>query len=75
MTAAEFANLASLLPGSPGRSREAGRRVLVDGLGVNEAAREVGIKPSAVSRLVTRVRWLHSAGCPTCGRPVSEDCK
>lgn len=72
MTHAEFDALSRLLPGTPGAARDAARRVLVDGLSVAQAAREVGITHAAVSRLVARLRELQQSGCPTCGRPAME---
>lgn len=75
MTAAEFAELTRLLPGSPGAARLAAFLVLVDGSGINEAAKHCGLTAGAVSRLVARLREIHLAGCPTCGRPLSEQSK
>lgn len=70
MTNEEFAALNRLLPGPPGRAREAARRVLVEGAVPNAAATGVGVSLSAVTRLVARLRKLDRYGCPTCGRPA-----
>lgn len=44
------------------------RRVLVDGLSINAAAREAEISPSTVSRMLRKIpRKL----CKCCGQPVT----
>jgi len=47
---------------------EAARLVLVDGRGVREAAREIGVDVSIVSRVVVRLRDLEVCRC--CGQAV-----
>lgn len=51
-----------------GRAVEAARLVLVDGRGVREAAREIGVDVSIVSRVVVRLRDLEVCRC--CGQAV-----
>lgn len=72
MTAAEFAALARIMPGAPGLARAAAYRVLVDGAGILEAARDCGVTPGAVCRAVARLREIQLTGCPTCQRPIPE---
>lgn len=56
MTPAQFDALASLLRLQPGRSREAAKLVLVDGLAPSAAAVAAGVSPQAVSNVVRRCR-------------------
>lgn len=56
MTADQFAALAELLRLRGGPAQESARLVLVDGLTPSEAARRVGLQPSAVSNALTRCR-------------------
>lgn len=49
------------------KSVAACRRVMVDGLGVREAAREAGVAASSVSRML---RKIPSGVCKCCGGPL-----
>lgn len=49
------------------KSVAACRLVLVDGLGVREAAREAGVAASSVSRML---RKIPSGVCKCCGAPL-----
>lgn len=71
MTDDEFNAVARVLPGAGGRAHKAAYRVLVDGLTLGQASREVGVDISAVSRLCKRIRELHADGCPVCGAPLT----
>lgn len=67
MTAEQFTRLASASPLQPGRTLDACRLVLVDGLSPAEAARQAGVEHSAVSRALPKIpRKL----CRACGQPV-----
>lgn len=70
MTDKEFDALSGLLQGPPGAAREGARRVLVEGSGTAQAARELGIHRAGIDRVLARVRKLQKGGCPTCGHPV-----
>jgi predicted DNA-binding protein (UPF0251 family) len=62
MTPAQFDALASLLRLQVGRSREAAKLVLVDGLAPSAAAVAAGVSRQAVSNVVRRCRsGLHLA--------------
>ena len=65
MTPREFDRLATAA-GLHADSVAACRRVLVDGLSINAAAREAGISPSTVSRMV---RKIPRSVCKFCGKP------
>ena len=67
MNAAEFAAICATLPGEGGRTQQAAYRVLVDGLTLGQACREVGVDKGATSKLCARMRTLAAEGCPTCG--------
>lgn len=67
MKLAEFAKFV-LASGLNAGSVDTCRRVLVDGLSINAAAREAGISPSTVSRMV---RKIPRAVCKCCGQPIS----
>lgn len=54
MTSSEFNK--RLVDLASSRSTNAARRVLVDGMSINAAAREAGLDPMAVSRAVKRIR-------------------
>lgn len=56
MTPAQFDALASLLRLQAGRSREAAKLVLVDGLAPGAAAVATGVSAQAVSNVVRRCR-------------------
>lgn len=73
MSPSTFDALSALLPGEPGASRGAARRVLVDGISACAAAREIGVTVGAVGRVVRRMRELEQSGCPTCHRPITPD--
>ena len=66
MTAAEFW---AAQPGS-GMATKAAYLVLVDGLGIREAARQAGVDPGAVSRACKVIRAAVAGNCPECGRPL-----
>lgn len=66
MTRREFDALATAAGLNAG-SVAACKRVLVDGLSINAAAREAGISPSTVSRMV---RKIPRSVCECCGQPV-----
>ncbi len=51
-----------------GRALDAARLVLVDGVGLNEASRQIGVDKSIVSRTVKRINGL--ALCRACGQPL-----
>lgn len=67
MNRREFDSLAKAA-GLHAGSVAACRRVLVDGLSINAAAREAGLCPSTVSRMIHRIpRGL----CRCCGQPLT----
>lgn len=66
MTNQEF-NARAEAAGLHAKSVPACRRVLVDGLSINAAAREAGINPSTVSRMV---RKIPRGVCKCCGQPT-----
>ena len=70
MTPAEFAAVSSALPGEGGRTHSAAYLVLVDGLTLGEASRQVGVDKGGISKLCARMRLLAKQGCPTCGAPL-----
>lgn len=70
MTTAEFAAVSVALQGHGGRTHSAAYLVLVDGLTLGQASRQVDVERSSVSRLVARMRKLAADGCPTCGAPL-----
>lgn len=73
MTPAEFDAVSVALPGEGGRTHRAAYLVLVDGLTLGQATRQVGVDKSAVSKLCTRMRLLAEQGCPTCGAPLTTE--
>lgn len=66
MTAAEFC---AAQPGD-GAAAKAAYLVLVDGLGVREAARQAKVDPGAVSRACKTIRAAVAGKCPECGRKL-----
>lgn len=70
MTDDQFVAASRLLRGTPGRSNKAARMVLVDGLSIMAACREIEVDKAGVSRLCKRIRQLVAGGCPTCGNPI-----
>ena len=67
MTPTEFNHLTQAA-GLDAGSVAACQRVLVDGLSINAAARESGLAPSTVSRML---RKIPRSVCKTCGHPNS----
>ena len=51
-----------------GRALDAARLVLVDGIGLNAAARQIGVDKAAVSRAIKRLNGL--AICRACGQRI-----
>lgn len=75
MTPAEFARALRSTRADPNSASVlAAYKVLVDGLGVRAAAREVGLSPTPVSVACRRIRRVATT-CPTCGRDYQEDDK
>ena len=70
MNAAEFKRRIAAA-GIEGRAVEAARLVLVDGVGVREAARRAGLSgPAAVTRTVARIESIRL--CRTCGQAIRD---
>lgn len=67
MTASDFARRVKAV-GMRGLSVQAARLVLVQGLGLNEAARQVGVNKGPASRATTRIGSIKL--CQTCGQAV-----
>lgn len=65
-------NAAEFWAAQPGDSvaAKAAYLVLVDGLGVREAARQAKVDPGAVSRACKTIRAAVAGNCPECGRPL-----
>lgn len=70
MTHDTFNAITALLRGRPGRTTAAARLVLCEGLSNAQAAREIGVTPPAVWRLVERIRDIDQNGCPCCGQTL-----
>lgn len=70
MTPAEFDAISRLLHGAPGKAQDGARLVLVEGVSQREAGKVCGVSPTAVCRIVARIRALQTKGCPVCGRPA-----
>lgn len=72
MNADQFATALAVTRADPdSRTSRAARRVLVDGLTANAAAREQGLQPAAVYRALRRLGDIASTGCcPTCGQAL-----
>ena len=71
MTHDRFSAITSLLRGRAGRATAAARLVLCEGMPNAQAAREIGITPPAVWRLVARITDIADHGCPCCGAQVT----
>jgi DNA-binding transcriptional regulator LsrR (DeoR family) len=56
MTPDQFATIADLLDSRGGPAEQAARLVLLDGVTQADAARQTGIKPPSVSKVVARYR-------------------
>lgn len=70
MTPAQFAALCQLLRVRAGPSRTAASLVLVDGLSQADAARQTGLTPSGVGKVVGRLKRGLELACLASGQLV-----
>lgn len=70
LTTGEFHRRVEAL-GIRSRALLAAHNVVVDGAGIREQARECGVHPSALLRLVRRIR--HTTVCKACGQAIRHE--
>ena len=68
MTPTQFDALTQLLRLRSGPAQQVARLVLLDGLGVPDAARQVGLEYTAASQAVRRVRAGYALACAAAGQ-------
>jgi uncharacterized phage protein gp47/JayE len=73
MTPTQFNAITQLLRLRSGPAQQVARLVLVDGLGVPDAARQVGLEYTAASQAVRRVKAGHALALVAAGQNQIKD--